>query len=29
MILVDTSLLIDYLKGEDNPAVQKLVEVIT
>ncbi|MFZ2054604.1 MAG: PIN domain-containing protein [Candidatus Aminicenantales bacterium] len=28
MILVDTSVLIDFLKGEDNPAVQKFVEVI-
>lgn len=28
MILVDTSVLIDYLRGEDNPAVQKFVQVI-
>ena len=28
MILVDTSVLIDYLKGQVNPAVQKLVQVI-
>lgn len=28
MILVDTSVLIDFLKGEDNPAVQKLSQVI-
>jgi predicted nucleic acid-binding protein len=28
VILVDTSVLIDFLKGEDNPAVQKFVEVI-
>ncbi|MDH4272016.1 MAG: PIN domain-containing protein [Candidatus Aminicenantes bacterium] len=28
MILVDTSVLIDFLKGEDNPAVQKFVQVI-
>jgi len=28
VILVDTSVLIDFLKGEDNPAVQKFVQVI-
>ena len=28
MILVDTSVLIDFLKDQDNPAVQKLVQVI-
>ena len=28
MILVDTSVLIDFLRGQDNPAVQKLVQVI-
>lgn len=28
MILVDTSVLIDFLKGQDNPAVQKLLQVI-
>ncbi|MGB7296918.1 MAG: PIN domain nuclease [Candidatus Aminicenantales bacterium] len=28
MILVDTSALIDFLKGEDNPAVQRLLQVI-
>jgi len=28
VILVDTSVLIDFLKGEDNPAVQRLLEVI-
>ncbi len=28
MILVDTSVLIDFLKGENHPSVQKLVEVI-
>lgn len=28
MILVDTSVLIDFLKGEDNAASQKLVEII-
>lgn len=28
MILVDTSVLIDYLKGEDHPAVQKFAQVI-
>lgn len=28
MILVDTSVLIDFLRGDDNPAVQKLVLVI-
>ncbi len=28
MILVDTSVLIDFLKGEDNPAVQKFLRVI-
>ncbi len=28
MILLDTSVLIDFLKGEDNAAVQKLLEII-
>jgi len=28
MILVDTSVLIDFLKGQDNPAVLKFVQVI-
>ncbi|MDH7513301.1 MAG: PIN domain nuclease [Clostridiales bacterium] len=28
MILVDTSVLIDFLKGEDNSVTQKLVEII-
>lgn len=28
MILVDTSVLIDFLKGEDNPAVQRFLQVI-
>jgi predicted nucleic acid-binding protein len=28
VILVDTSVLIDFLKGEDNPAVQKFLQVI-
>ena len=28
MILVDTSVLIDFLRGDDNPAVQKLLQVI-
>jgi len=28
VILVDTSVLIDFLKDQDNPAVQKLVQVI-
>ncbi len=28
MILVDTSVLIDFLKGEDNSPVQKLLEII-
>lgn len=28
MILVDTSVLIDFLKGENNPPVQKFLEII-
>jgi predicted nucleic acid-binding protein len=28
LILVDTSVLIDFLKGQDNPTVQKLVQII-
>jgi len=28
VILVDTSVLIDFLKGQDNPPVQKFVQVI-
>lgn len=28
MILVDTSVLIDFLKEQDNPALQKLLEII-
>lgn len=28
MILVDTSVLIDYLNGQDNPAVQRLFQVL-
>jgi predicted nucleic acid-binding protein len=28
VILVDTSVLIDFLKGEENPAVQKFLQVI-
>ncbi len=28
MILLDTSVLIDFFKGEDNAAVQKLLEII-
>ncbi|MEW5901360.1 MAG: PIN domain nuclease [Acidobacteriota bacterium] len=28
MILVDTSVLIDFLKGEDNPPVRKFLQVI-
>ena len=28
MILVETSVLIDFFKGENNPAVQKLLQVI-
>jgi predicted nucleic acid-binding protein len=28
VILVDTSVLIDFLRGEDNPAVQKFLQVI-